>query len=81
MRISRFLRRTYNICRGIVGIHEYSRITLTFVRLICSSILSNGKKRKMASNRNRRDGRRERERGIPLIGRESGAVSRVESVA
>lgn len=58
MRISRFLRRTYNICRGIVGIHEYSRITLTFVRLICSSILSNGKKRKMASNRNRRDGRR-----------------------
>lgn len=79
MRISRFLRRTYNICRGIVGIHEYSRITLTFVRLICSSILSNGKKRKMASNRNRRDGRRER--GIPLIGRESGAVSRVESVA
>lgn len=79
MRISRFLRRTYNICRGIVGVHEYSRITLTFVRLICSSILSNGKKRKMASNRNRRDGRRER--GIPLIGRESGAVSRVESVA
>lgn len=79
MRISRFLRRTYNICRGIVGIHEYSRITLTFVRLICSSILSNGKKRKMGSNRNRRDGRRER--GIPLIGRESGAVSRVESVA
>lgn len=79
MRISRFLRRTYNICRGIVGIHEYSRITLTFVRLICSSILSNGKKRKMASNRNRRDGCRER--GIPLIGRESGAVSRVESVA
>lgn len=79
MRISRFLRRTYNICRGIVGIHEYSRITLTFVRLICSSILSNGKKRKMASNMNRRDGRRER--GIPLIGRESGAVSRVESVA
>lgn len=58
MRISRFLRRTYNICRGIVGIHEYSRITLTFVRLICSSILSNGKKRKMGSNRNRRDGRR-----------------------